>query len=389
MVVVLMRQTREYLPEHYCTTAANTPERNLFMVVSSRLKTVWAHYLFLKHDAALAGRPSPSTAPTLPTPGKKFMIIRQELNAPQPGLFMGFDSFAKLPTNSTTTLDAIENEGEDKTDGKKRWSLIGKMLGLGNGESDREAAESKASQEKSLQIARQEVADSRGRSQIPPRPPPKPSSSSDSVCSSPVFEEQKHIFRFILGWQQPAPPPRDRMLTKPRLPGPAQARVTVRTRGGSPPPLQASRPPATRSVSGSPVIGLINGARNASPSAQSLESASRRPSATFMRSVSSDSGRASQTSEDTAFLVLDEPKDDASESTPPVNGLMEPMTKPVKPTGFYTKNAVYCGRALAEWSLVVFECNNFVDRRREEGVLGLSEVEVPVLGMEGFRKLGG
>jgi hypothetical protein len=68
---------------------------------------------------------------------------------------------------------------------------------------------------------------------------------------------------------------------------------------------------------------------------------------------------------------------------------MEPMTKPVKPTGFYTKNAVYCGRALAEWSLVVFECNNFVDRRREEGVLGLSEVEVPVLGMEGFRKLGG
>jgi hypothetical protein len=109
-----------------------------------------------------------------------------------------------------------------------------------------------------------------------------------------------------------------------------------------------------------------------------------------MRSVSSDSGRASQTSEDTAFLILDDdPKEDASEPTPPINGLMEPMTKPVKPTGFYAKNAVYCGRALAEWSLVVFECNNFVDRRREEGVLGLSEVEVPVLGMEGFRKLGG
>ena len=108
-----------------------------------------------------------------------------------------------------------------------------------------------------------------------------------------------------------------------------------------------------------------------------------------MRSVSSDSGRASQTSEDTAFLVMDDSTENSSDPAPVSIGLMEPMTKPVKPTGIYTKNAVYCGRALAEWSLVVFECNNFVDRRREEGVLGLSEVEVPVLGMEGFRKLGG
>lgn len=367
-----------------------TTDRNIFMAVSARLKMVWAHYLYLKHDAALAGRVSPSTAPTLPTPGKKFIIIRHEVNTPQPGLFMGFDSFAKLPNNATTTLDAAESDADDRPESKKRWSLIGKMLGIGNGEGpEKEAADMKAAQEKSLQDARQEVAETRGRSLMPPRPPPKPSSSSDSICSSPVFEEQKHIFRFVLGWQQPAPPPRDRMLTKPRLPGPAQARVTVRTRGGSPPPLHASRPSVTRAISGSPVVGLINGARNASPATESGDTTPRRPSATFMRSVSSDSGRASQTSEDTAFLVMDDSTENSSDPAPVSIGLMEPMTKPVKPTGIYTKNAVYCGRALAEWSLVVFECNNFVDRRREEGVLGLSEVEVPVLGMEGFRKLGG
>jgi hypothetical protein len=55
-----------------------------------------------------------------------------------------------------------------------------------------------------------------------------------------------------------------------------------------------------------------------------------------------------------------------------------------KPTGVYAPGAVYAGRALAEWSLVVSECNSFVDRRRDEGVLGLSEVEVPSLGVEGL-----
>lgn len=49
----------------------------------------------------------------------------------------------------------------------------------------------------------------------------------------------------------------------------------------------------------------------------------------------------------------------------------------------------YVGRALAEWAIVVGECNNFVERRRMEGVPGLKFVEVPLLGVEGFRKFGG
>lgn len=51
--------------------------------------------------------------------------------------------------------------------------------------------------------------------------------------------------------------------------------------------------------------------------------------------------------------------------------------------------AKYAGRALAEWALVVGECNNFVERRRSEGVPGLKWVEVPTLGVEGFRRFGG
>lgn len=46
----------------------------------------------------------------------------------------------------------------------------------------------------------------------------------------------------------------------------------------------------------------------------------------------------------------------------------------------------YAGRALAEWALLVREYDNFVERRRAEGVPGLREVEVPALGVEGLKR---
>lgn len=61
-----------------------------------------------------------------------------------------------------------------------------------------------------------------------------------------------------------------------------------------------------------------------------------------------------------------------------------PVVRAERPTGVYAAGAVYVGRALSEWSIVVSECNSFVDRRRDEGVLGLADVEVPALGMEGL-----
>jgi hypothetical protein len=65
------------------------------------------------------------------------------------------------------------------------------------------------------------------------------------------------------------------------------------------------------------------------------------------------------------------------------------VVEPIRPTGVYVKNSVYTGRALAEWAQVVFECNNFVERRRDEGMSNLRDVEIPILGVEGFRKVAG
>ena len=67
----------------------------------------------------------------------------------------------------------------------------------------------------------------------------------------------------------------------------------------------------------------------------------------------------------------------------------ENLVNPIRPTGSSARSVKYAGRALAEWGLVVAECNSFVERRREEGVLGLQDVEVPTLSVEGFRKIGG
>jgi hypothetical protein len=62
--------------------------------------------------------------------------------------------------------------------------------------------------------------------------------------------------------------------------------------------------------------------------------------------------------------------------------------KPVKPAAEDLRTAKYSGRALAEWALIVTECQNFFERRKEEGVPNNRLVETPTLGVESFRMYG-
>lgn len=59
-----------------------------------------------------------------------------------------------------------------------------------------------------------------------------------------------------------------------------------------------------------------------------------------------------------------------------------------KPEGAAIGASKYVGRALAEWAIVIIECQNFYSRRKAEGVPGDKWVETPTLGVETFRKLG-
>jgi len=70
-------------------------------------------------------------------------------------------------------------------------------------------------------------------------------------------------------------------------------------------------------------------------------------------------------------------------------GAAAPADAPaVRPAGPARAVAKYAGRALAEWELVVWECQSFFERRRAEGVPANASVETPTLGVEAFRRPG-
>lgn len=56
------------------------------------------------------------------------------------------------------------------------------------------------------------------------------------------------------------------------------------------------------------------------------------------------------------------------------------------PGNWASATSKYAGRALAEWAMIVSECDNFFERRRDEGVTCDKMVEIPTLGVDSFRK---
>lgn len=60
----------------------------------------------------------------------------------------------------------------------------------------------------------------------------------------------------------------------------------------------------------------------------------------------------------------------------------------LKPEGPAAGSSKYSGRALAEWAVLINECQNFFERRKYEGVMGLKRVETPTLGVEALRRPG-
>ncbi|KAF3909419.1 hypothetical protein AA313_de0201880 [Arthrobotrys entomopaga] len=56
------------------------------------------------------------------------------------------------------------------------------------------------------------------------------------------------------------------------------------------------------------------------------------------------------------------------------------------PNGQAPQNWKYYGRALAEWSLVVDEIDNFVERRKNEGIRDVRDFEIPILSVDSLRK---
>lgn len=59
-----------------------------------------------------------------------------------------------------------------------------------------------------------------------------------------------------------------------------------------------------------------------------------------------------------------------------------------QPVGSAVTSSRYAGRALAEWTFISHECQNFFDRRKNEGVPSNKQVETPTLAVEAIRRPG-
>ncbi len=62
-------------------------------------------------------------------------------------------------------------------------------------------------------------------------------------------------------------------------------------------------------------------------------------------------------------------------------------SEPRKTEGSDFESSKYAGRALAEWAVLIMECQRFFERRKAEGVPTYQLVETPTLGVDPFRKM--
>lgn len=291
-----------------------------------RLKSNWAQYLFLKKAAETGRTPPPSTAPCHPAPGRRLLIIRNDDHPPSSNLFFGFDGLLQ-PKAGTPQFYA-----------NKRHSLA-------------------------------TVSNSTSGS-----------SSPKQTIDGPVSATKKRWS--FMGKMLPS--------------------ALSTTENSSPAPKGSS-----------PTKSLEEARRETALSRRNLG---------HVKSTSSDSETPPSTSTHRAYTFrfslewtqhFDRPQNPANREPNPPNRerRLFPPKLPVPahmwlgykmpdishdvqpknpadrgPGSEQVTQSKYVGRALAEWALIVGECNNFADRRQAEGVPGLKWVEIPTLGVEGLRR---
>lgn len=262
----------------------------------------------------------PSTVPCSPAPGRRLLIVRDDLQASSSGMFLNFDSI--LSHSSSTQATAYErhsslnpltqdtasitratgNTPQSANTGKRRWGLLKNLIPFTIGPIDRPRV---------LPQGQTPIADKDPSWNTLPRDEEPggelrfdrqgkkllTTSSGSSLLDAPLYHG--HSFKFSLEWidKDRASVDKEKELQPPQLPIGAQ--IFLQTQRGR-----------------------------------------------------------------------------------------KLVSKPCKPTGAAVKPSKYVGRALAEWSAIITECQSFFERRRTEGVPMGFKVETPTLGVEPFRKYG-
>lgn len=163
----------------------------------------------------------PSTAPCSPAPGRRLVIIRIDSQPLSPSFFMSFDAVGKQKPQTQTSsnrrnssiMNKIALPDEAPPPLKKRWSMLKNMVPFNTPGNDRPGEVTPPSTssddiDANGNLGQLEKSSSASKQGPPPSTPP----------------HQAFSFKFSLEWlERPVWPSRNRNLTPPKLPQPAQA----------------------------------------------------------------------------------------------------------------------------------------------------------------------
>lgn len=293
----------------------------VFGTLLRRLRKNWSDFLYLRDKSSTGNLLSPSTAPCNPAPGRRLLIMRNDTQIDPDTVFLSFDGvFPSLPNQPTaykehSSLAQLSQIGSplSRLDGdhlrlvepsgsppKKRWGLLRNILPFSSPLSDSLRLEDGADTPKptSGTVTPGSPADNGEDLNGNPTQNKARPTSKDAGTKQETPQHRCRSFKFSLEWiEKPNYAGKDRRLSPPRLPMPAQM---------------------------------------------------------FLQSKASETDHI--------------PDHESGTRSP--------------------ECSKYSGRALAEWAVVVIECQNFFERRKAEGVPTDELVETPSLGVETFRKFG-
>ncbi|KAJ9632364.1 hypothetical protein H2203_000769 [Taxawa tesnikishii (nom. ined.)] len=305
-----------------------------------RLRSVWSSFMWQREQAELRHALPPSTAPGHPAPGRRLLIVRTDTQVP-PNSFLSFDGILPTPSAPVESL------------AWKRNSTLSQVIEMDTRPSSSASNDfglEEKEQETGLKgFLRNMMGTSKNRSKSrsnTSRLGSRASTASSLDDFSPIPSSTSALTRT---------PTLVRSATDDnRVP---RARASAAREPNTPSEVQA---PTHRNFS-------FKFSLEFHPKLQANPPGNMRlypprlpmPAQLFLQSQPGKTNLAGQT---------------------PMRG--------VQPVGADKSRSKYAGRALAEWTVVVGECQGFFERRKGEGVPGNKFVETPTLGVEVFRRPG-
>ncbi|KAF2766434.1 DUF1765-domain-containing protein [Teratosphaeria nubilosa] len=298
----------------------------IYETMQQRLQSVWSHYLYQRQQAEANKSLLPPTNPCSPAPGRRLIIVRTD-GAIAPGhSFLSFDGLA--PRDTPLAHAPVPN---------KRFSTVSHVVEMDS------------------------------RAEIASR------SSSESEMGSPQEKGFSGFLRKMMGGSKRSKskgPSADRK-TNSEDEAPVADNASIR-----------SAPALTRSATDEAVTRPRTASQQAiKPARHAHHNFSFKFSLEYLPSKNAGHGPMRLMPP-----KLPLPAQTALQTQSAGKLLSQVLASP--PKGESREHARYAGRALAEWTIVVGECQSFFDRRKHEGVPEIKFVETPTMGVEVFKRPG-